>query len=449
LFFYGNNPCFGAVKGSAPVLEEKTMLLSTQHPDQPVTQGELTRQEGWNFSCRVCNGETFCVIDLGNHPFANGLLDAPSHNVKRYPLALHVCHSCATAQLSYCAADQELYSDYIYITPRSVLLSEHYGNIVEFLLQHGYMSSESQLAEIGSNIGRFLEYVRPHVTSILGIDPAVNIAAMANQNGIPTVNDFFNLETAHAIREKEGRKDVIVARHCFAHNEKPWLMLEGAAELLTASGTLVIENAYFLDTVLHGEFDQIYHEHMYYHSLRSIAAIVAHYGMELVDVYHSNIHGGTMVYIIKFAAEQAPVSERVHAYLALEKEMHLPAFYQNFTEQIERNQRKLLELLQDLLAQGKTIHAYGASAKSTTLLNYYKITAEMIPYVVDSTITKQGKFIPLANIQVISEEAALASPPDYYLLTVWNYKDEIIRKVRLFGNQHSQFILPHPEVMIV
>lgn len=425
------------------------MLLSTQEHERPLVQTEPTRQEGWNFTCRVCDRETFCVIDLGNHPFANGLLAAPAQNVKRYPLALHVCHSCATAQLSYCADDHELYTDYLYITPRSVLLAEHYGNIVDFLLKHGYLYRDSNLAEIGSNIGRFLEFVRPHVGSILGIDPAVNIAEMANQNGIPTVNDFFNRETAHVIREREGRKDVIVARHCFAHNEKPWLMLEGVTELLTPSGTLVIENAYFLDTVMRGEFDQIYHEHMYYHSLRSIAAIVARYGLDLVDVYHSDIHGGTMVYIIKFAAAQAPVSERVYTQLALEKEMHLPEFYRNFTTQIERNQRKLYTLLQDLVAQGKTIHAYGASAKSTTLLNYYKITAEMIPYVVDSTITKQGKFIPLANIQVISEEAAQANPPDYYLLTVWNYKDEIMRKVRLFGNQHSQFILPHPEVMIV
>lgn len=188
---------------------------------------------------------------------------------------------------------------------------------------------------------------------------------------------------------------------------------------------------------------------MYYHSLRSMSAIVEQYGLKLVDVYHSEIHGGTMVYIIKFANAQATVSERVHEYLELEKEMHLPAFYHDFTVQIERNRAKLQTLLQSLLAEGKTIHAYGASAKSTTLLNYYNISAEMIPYVVDSTKTKQGKFIPLANLQVISEEAAFANPPDYYLLTVWNYKDEIMRKVRLYANHSSQFILPHPEVMII
>lgn len=432
------------------------MLSSTQPYGQvlpvPVPQElldiESTRQEGWNFACRICNGETFCLLDLGNHPFANALLDLPTEDVKRYPLALHICRSCATAQLSYCADDHELYANYLYITPQSALLTAHYGKIVDFLLEQGYLSSETHLAEIGSNIGRFLEFVRPYVASALGIDPAVNIAEMANQAGIRTINAFFNRETAHAILQQEGHKDLIVARHCFAHNERPWLMLDGVVELLAPNGTLVIENAYFLDTVHHGEFDQIYHEHMYYHSLRSIAAIVEKYGMKLVDVYHSDIHGGTMVYIIKFAAV-AVGTPRLYEHLALENDLHLPAFYHSFITQVARNREALSKLVHELLAQGKTIHAYGASAKSTTLLNYYNITAALIPYIVDSTITKQGKFIPLAQLQVISEAAALANPPDYYLLTVWNYKDEIMQKVRRLGNLHSKFILPHPEVMII
>jgi SAM-dependent methyltransferase len=414
-----------------------------------LAHGEPTRTQGWNFACRICQGDTFCVIDLGNHPFANALLAAPTAQITRYPLALHVCRECGTAQLSYCADDHELYSDYIYITPRSVSLSEHYGQIVEFLAREGYLSSQAHVAEIGSNIGRFLEYLAPHVASVLGIDPAVNIAEMANAAGIRTVNEFFNAETGRMICEQEGRKDLIVARHCFAHNEKPWLMLEGVVELLQPDGVLVIENAYFLDTVNRGEFDQIYHEHMYYHSLRSISAIVARYGLRLVDVYHSTIHGGTMAYVIKFANRDAAMSDRVYHYLGLEKEMHQPAFYEDFKVRIETNREELRDLLQQLLANGKTIHAYGASAKSTTLLNYYNITAAMVPYVVDSTVTKHGKYIPLANLQVIPEEEGALNPPDYYLLTVWNYKDEIIRKVRLLGNEHSQFILPHPHIEIV
>jgi hypothetical protein len=401
-------------------------------------------------SCRVCGNKTFTVIDLGHHPFANALVDEPHRGIKAYPLALHVCTVCATAQLNYCADDEELYTDYTYITPKSTALSAHYGKIVGFLLENGYMTKSAKLLEIGSNVGRFLEFAKPHVATILGIDPAVNIARMANENGIPTINDFFDSASAKNILADYGQQDVIIARHCFAHNEKPWLMVEGVLELLAVSGVFVIENAYFLDTVEHYEFDQVYHEHMYYHSLRSISQIVSQYGLKLVDVYHSAIHGGTMVYIVKHESVGDVVSERVTSFLEEEKSMHMAESYQKFSSQVKKNKVELHNLLEELKSDRKTIYAYGASAKSTTLLNYYNITSDVVPYVVDSTITKHGKYIPLANIKVISEEEAFKNqPPDYYLLTIWNYKDEIIKKVRSAGNHTTKFILPHPEVMIV
>lgn len=409
----------------------------------------VTRMADQDQLCRICAGETFTLIDLGNQPFANALVDDPTQCVKLYPLSVHVCTECATAQLSYCADDRELYEDYKYITPKSVALSEHYGKLVSFLMESGYMKRCSDLLEIGSNIGRFLEHVRPCVRSILGIDPAVNIARMANEKGVPTVNRFFNAASAKAILSEFGRQDVIVTRHCFAHNEKPWLMLEGVVRLLTHDGTFVIENAYFLDTVMNFEFDQFYHEHMYYYILRSISEIVSHYGLKLIDVYHSAIHGGTMVYVVKFESAGDAVTDEVFAYLEQEREMQTSAFYQQFISRIEKNRRELGSLLRELKAKGKIIHAYGASAKSTTLLNYYNISSDMIPYVVDSTITKHGKFIPVANIEVISEQDGLKNPPDYYLLTIWNYKDEVMRKVRSSGNHRTKFILPHPQVVVV
>jgi len=307
---------------------------------------------------------------------------------------------------------------------------------------------ESKVLEIGSNIGRFLEHLRPSVKSILGVDPAINIAKMANQRGVPTVNVFFNAVEAEAIRDQFGVMDLFIARHCFAHNEKPWQMLDGIITLMRPDSVIVIENAYFLDTVQKFEFDQIYHEHMYYHTVRSISEIVSQRGLQLVDVIHSDIHGGTMVYIIKKTKVGVIPSQRVKNYLRAEKNMHLEFFYQKFQMHIKRNKRDLISLLEKLISHGKTIYAYGASAKSTTLLNFYGITNKMVPIVLDSTVTKHGKFIPLVNIRVVSEQEYLENPPDYYLLTIWNYKNEIIRKVRETGNCHSKFILPHPQVEI-
>lgn len=399
--------------------------------------------------CRICHGETFMLLNLRHHPFANALVTSTLEPVKIYPLALLICKKCSAAQLSYCADDKELYSNYNYITPDSQDLKNHYKQIVSFLSENKHLAATANVLEIGSNIGRFLEFVKPHVKSVVGVDPATNIAEMANRKGIPTVNDFFNNLSAEKILKEQGTKDLIVARHCFAHNEKPWLMLEGVRTLLSEKGVLVIENAYFLDTVESREFDQIYHEHMYYYNLRSITAMFHRYDLELVDVLHSPVHGGTMLYVAQLKSAKPVIHDRVHKYLEKEKNMHKEEYYKDFVEQIKNNKHELNQLLEKLFSKGATIHAYGASAKSATLFNYYGITDDVVPYVVDSTPTKQGKYVPLVNIKVITEEEGRANPPDYYLLTIWNYKDEIIRKVRSWGNKKTKFILPHPKVEIV
>jgi len=173
------------------------------------------------------------------------------------------------------------------------------------------------------------------------------------------------------------------------------------------------------------------------------------YNFQLVDVYHSPIHGGTMVYVAKFVSKAKVVDKRIKPFLKEEADMHSEVYYKPFSKQIDSNKEKLQKLLKNLKAKGKTIHAYGASAKSTTLLNYFGITNDLIPCVLDSTITKQGKYIPLVKIKIISEQEGYQNPPDYYLLTIWNYKDDIIKKVRASGNTHTKFIMPHPQIEIV
>jgi hypothetical protein len=223
------------------------------------------------------------------------------------------------------------------------------------------------------------------------------------------------------------------------------------AELLSPDGVFVIENAYFPDTVNKREFDQIYHEHMYYYNLRAIQQISDKYGFKLIDCLHSDVHGGTMLYIVKRAGAKgsAYLSQKALQYLELEKNAHRKQYYNAFVLSIQQNKKQLQRLLQQLKCMGKTIHVYGASAKSVTLLNYFGINSVLVPYAVDSTVTKHGKYIPLTHIKILSEEDAKLDPPDYYLLTIWNYKHEIIEKVRQSGNYKTQFIIPHPEVEVI
>ncbi len=386
------------------------------------------------------------MLDLGFLPLANGLLNPAERDCDVFPAVLHVCSHCATAQLGYCPDASVLYADYKYVTPQSEMLSRHYQQLVAYLKAHHGLSKSSSVLEIGSNIGHFLQYLQPCVGRLLGVDPAKNIVQQANAAGIPTLCRYFDKTVAREIRAGHGEVDFIFARHCFAHNEKPWKMLQGVDTLLSPDGVFVIENAYFPDTVARCEFDQIYHEHMYYFGMRAIHYLAQQYGFVVTDCLHSDIHGGTMLYILQ---RSGTASARVRQALRAEKDMHRASFYKTFVRKTNENKATLQALLQRLGREGKTIHVYGASAKSTTLLNYFGIDTRITPLAVDSTSCKQGMVIPVVNIPIISEEEACLNPPDYYLLTIWNYRDEIIEKVRSAGNYDSLFIIPHPEVQIV
>lgn len=400
-------------------------------------------------ACRFCGQETFTVIDLGKLPLANSLNATRDAITPKFPTALQVCSVCSTAQLAHCADKKTLYLDYLYVTPESDMLTQHYSDITHFLQNQHYLHKTHNILEIGSNIGHFLNFLKSHVRQILGVDPARNIADMARAQGIPTICDFFNARNAHHVAEQFGKQDIVFARHCFAHNDEPWLMLEGVSKVLQKDGLFIIENAYFPDTIEKREFDQIYHEHMYYYNVRAIDFITEKYGFELIDLLASNIHGGSMVYVVQRKGGKREVQPIVKKYYMHEKHMHQPAYYALFTQTIELNRHKLKSLIRKFAQQGKTVHAYGASAKSTTLLNYYNLHEKKIQYVVDSTPTKHGKHIPVTNNLIISEEDAIAHVPDYYLLTIWNYQDEIIKKVRESGNLYSGFIIPHPQLKVI
>ncbi|MGH2959529.1 MAG: class I SAM-dependent methyltransferase [Solirubrobacterales bacterium] len=397
--------------------------------------------------CRICEAPTVEILDLGESPPANSLVASPNDEQKSYPLVLEWCDACGNVQLRDCLPADELYSDYLYVTPRSQMLSDHYEYLAKFLESAGYMTGDSNVMEIGSNAGYFLEHLKPRVASVVGIDPAQQIAKEANEAGIPTVADFFNKESATAAASEYGTPDLVFARHCLAHNEWPQEMVEGAAAVLPDGGHFVVENAYVLNTVENTEFDQIYHEHMFYYSIRSMTEMLKRYGLTLVDVTMSLIHGGSVVFIARKGG--GTPSDAVQRYASREHLFLNSETFSRFAGRTNEIKGQLLQLIEELTAAGNSIQTYGATAKGNTLLNFVGLTAEQIPYCVDSTAVKQGKFLPRTGIEVISEEQGLAEPPDYFLLTAWNYQDEIITKVRANGNLKSQFIVPIPFVRII
>jgi novobiocin biosynthesis protein NovU len=398
-------------------------------------------------ACRICDSETKVVLDLGESPPANSLVDARDTTQEAFPLVLEWCESCGNVQLRDCLPADVLYSDYLYVTPRSQMLTDHYEYLSNFLLQNGYLTSESRVMEIGSNVGYFLEHIKPKVAGVVGVDPAQQIARMANNAGIPTVCDFFNVESAEAAAEHHGRPNLVMARHCLAHNEWPQEMVKGAAAVLEDGGYFVVENAYVMNTVENTEFDQVYHEHMFYYSIRSMSEMLKRHGMVLVDVMMSLVHGGSVIFVAR-KGDGEP-SEAVQRYGSREDLFLNGETFNRFAGRTNEIKQQLKDLIAELKGAGQTIYTYGATAKGNTLLNFVGLTADDIPFCVDNTEMKQGKFLPKTGIEIISEEAALENPPDYFLLTAWNYQDEIITKVRAAGNYESQFIVPIPFVRIV
>ena len=400
-------------------------------------------------TCRVCRSDTRTVLDLGTSPPANSLLENPTEQAESFPLVLERCGDCGNVQLRHCLSATVLYRNYFYVTPDSELLNAHYAQLYAQLAAGRYVQPQSFVLEVGSNVGQLLGYLRAKGLTVLGIDPAANICAMAQARGIDTVCDFFNPASAAAIRATHGVPDLILARHCLAHNCDPHVMVAGAAELLGEGGHLVIENAYALNTVENNEFDQIYHEHMFYFSIRSMQALLARHGMHLVNVFMAAVHGGSIVFVAKKQSANDRVDPDVGRHLLREEHGLSVAAFERFAANTIEIRTQLRAMVHELIARGQRIYTYGATAKGNTLLNYVGLTREQLPRCVDSTPIKQGRFLPGSRIEVISEEQASIDPPDYFLLTAWNYRDEIIAKVRRSGNARTRFIVPIPSVHVV
>lgn len=381
-------------------------------------------------------------------PLANRLKPAPDAPEARFPLAVEFCRDCGNLQLTHCVAATDLYDDYLYVTPSSPSLEAHSVNLIYHLQAQGYLPGRAFLLEFGSNIGHFLKYAQTRVGRVLGIDPAKAIVEMANARGVPTVCDYFGPEVARATVAAHGRAQVVAGRHCAAHNADPHALVEGARLALAPDGVFVMENAYGLNTFLNGEIGQIYHEHMYYYTARSVQRLFAENGLELVDLMPADIHGGSMVFFGALPGTR-PVRSIVAATIAREKAILSDPLLDLLPTTLTRWRIETRALLDRFRASGRSVWMYGGSAKAATFVNAVGITADDIAFCADSTPEKLGRFLPGTGIEIRSEDEAIAARPDYYLVTAWNYRNELIAKVRAGGNLHSGFAVPFPEVQVV
>lgn len=402
--------------------------------------------------CRVCDSKNLSkFLSLGPTPLANSFLR--KNQLKEmelcYPLDVYFCHNCYLVQLSDVVSPGLMFKDYAYVTGASKPMEIHFTGLAEDTIRNFKIDKNSLVVDIGSNDGTLLQCFSKFGLRTLGVEPASNVARLAEVKGIQTVNNFFDEECALKIRREHGQAGVITAANVFAHIDNLENILQGINHLLADDGIFIVEVPYLLNLLNNLEFDTIYHEHLSYFALYPMIYLFQKFSLKVVDVKKIPVHGGTIRVFVQRSPTQQ--SQSVSRLLAIEKGAKLDSIstYNKFAGNVDSVKGKLVKLLKTLKDGGARIAGYGATAKGNTLLNYCKIGTDILDYISDTTPFKQGLYTPGMHIPVVSEEKFHVDPPDYALLLAWNYADEILKKEDEYRKKGGKFIVPIPEPKVV
>ena len=401
----------------------------------------------------MCDAElTAPFADLGLSPVANDLV-APDHlhqGERYYPLAAKVCQACWLVQLDCSLPADAIFTDqYPYFSSFSsswLRHAEHYATAIRDRLDLG---ETAFVVEVASNDGYLLQYFRQRGIRVLGVDPSASVAEAAiRQRGVPTVTEFFGRDVAARLRREHGPADLMVANNVLAHVPDPVDFLSGFARLLADDGVATFEFPHLLSLMGQGQFDTIYHEHIFYLSVTGLARALSLAGLRAFDVERLPTHGGSLrLYVCLAQAPTAP-SAALTALIGEEAAAGLArvSTYVDFNRQVQEKKRRILSFLIERKNEGKTIVGYGAPAKGNTLLNFCGIGRDMLDYTVDLNPHKQGRFLPGTRLEVFHPDKIRETRPDLILVLPWNIADEImgaLSDVRAWG---GRFIIPIPEI---
>ncbi len=401
-------------------------------------------------NCRICNSKNlFQILDLGVSPLADLFIKNPRIKEKKFPLVVSVCKSCFLVQLMHDVDDTLLFgNNYAFHTggsPSSIPYFEKYANDV---LEKYPKEAKSFTLEIASNDGTLLEHFQKAGCRILGVDPAKNVVDIANNRNIETLPYFFNSNIAKKLSEEKGKAGIIIANNVIAHVSDPKDFINGIKQMLSKNGVAIIECQYFPFLLFNNQFDNVYHEHRSFFSLSPLNKLIKKAGLKIIDVEEHDTQGGSIRFFLTHSNSKRKVKKSVAEVLKNEKEIGLFKIetYVGMESRVNYTRNKLISILKDLKKDGYSIAGYGASAKSTTLLNYCGIDSSYLDYIFDKTPYKFGLFTPGTHIPVVGVEE---KRPDFYLLLVWNYTYGILQREQKFRKNGGKFILAIPTPRIV
>jgi SAM-dependent methyltransferase len=355
-------------------------------------------------------------------------------------------------QLEEFETPAQIFNDYAYFSSYSDTWLEHAKAYTRAMTQRLGLGRTSFVVEIASNDGYLLQYFVEQGVPVLGIEPAANVAAVAENKGVPTLVKFFGTKTATDLASTGRKADLILGNNVLAHVPDLNDFVRGMTALLKPGGVVTMEFPHLLRLMQESQFDTIYHEHFSYISFLVAERVFAEHGLTLYDVDELPTHGGSLRIYARHAANAAlPVSDRVMELREREKAAGLDRAdtYRAFAEQVRSVKRGLLKFLIGAKEAGKRVAGYGAPAKGNTLLNYCGVRTDLLEYTVDRSPHKQARFLPGVHIPVYAPERIMQTRPDYVLILPWNLKDEIVAQMAGIRAWGGRFVVPIPETRVV
>ena len=387
--------------------------------------------------CKITNKKINPFMSFGKMPIANGFIEEKNFSNEFYfDMEVGFSEDLSLFQLNDHPKPESMFNAwYPFYAGSSEYMKKHFKNFSNFIKKN-YLNTESKIIEIGSNDGTLLKNFLENEKNILGIEPSKNVADKAINDGVPTLNKFFNTNNISNLKNFLGKTDVILASNCICHIPDLDNLIKGIDLLLNKDGTFIFEEPYLGSMIEKTSYDQIYDEHIYMFSVSSIQKIFKRYDFELIDVIPQVTHGGSMRYIVKRAGNNI-ISGQMNKILENEKNKKIDTIESclDFKNNCEKSKENIIQKLYKLKNDNKKICGYAATSKSTTVLNYCQINSKTIDYICDTTSEKIGKYSPGMHIPIVNMDYFHNNLPDAAYLFGWNHKDEIFKKEHSFSGE--------------